>query len=119
MTGGCHISMCADLRRSPVTGPYPSGRQQGCAAVDTRLMSRSRNRAVPALGTTGRLPGPSKAAAAFVLLTVSPIEQAFFAAGDELAEVHDFSDLDEGNRPSTLWRSVVGWLRGERRQHSE
>jgi hypothetical protein len=53
------------------------------------------------------------------MLAVSPIEEAFFAAGDQLSEAHDFSDLDNGRPARTLWRSVVGWLRGERTQHSE
>jgi hypothetical protein len=83
-------------------------------------MSRSRYRAVPAaLGTTGSLPRSSyEGTAALLLLTVSPVEAEFFAAGDQLSEVHDFSDLEDG-APRTFWRSVVGWLRGERTQHPE
>jgi hypothetical protein len=83
-------------------------------------MSRSRHRAAPALRTTrSAARAPYEGTAALLTLTVSPIEQAFFAAGDQLAEVHDFSDLDEGHPPRTFWRSVVGWLRGERTQHPE
>ena len=53
------------------------------------------------------------------LLAVSPIEEDFFRAGDALGEAHDFSDLDDGYRPTTLWRSIVGWLRGERTAYTD
>ena len=84
-------------------------------------MSRSRRRAVPAQDTTrsrprSSQPEPSKALG---LLAVSPIEEDFFRTGDALGEVHDFSDLDDGYQPMTLWRSIVGWLRGERTAYTD
>jgi hypothetical protein len=56
------------------------------------------------------------------LLAVSPIEEDFFRTGDalgEVGEIHDFSDLDDGYQPMTLWRSIVGWLRGERTAYTD
>jgi len=84
-------------------------------------MSRSRDRAVPAHGTTRGTPGPSQIepSAALGLLAVSSVEEDFFRAGDALSEPHDFSDLDEGHQPMTLWRSLVGWLRGERTAYTD
>jgi hypothetical protein len=84
-------------------------------------MSRSRGRAVPAHDTTRNLPRPSQIelSAALGLLAESPVEEAFFRAGDALCEPHDFSDLDEGHPPVTLWRSIIGWLRGERTAYTD
>jgi len=79
-------------------------------------MSRTRDRAVLAQGTTRSLPRPSQIelSAALGMLAVSPVEEDFFRAGDALSEANDFSDLDDDYRPNTLWRSIVGWLRGQR-----
>jgi hypothetical protein len=84
-------------------------------------MSRSRDRVAPAHGTTRRLPRPSQIelSAALGLLAASPVEEDFFRAGDALSEPHDFSDLDEGHQPMTLWRSFVGWLRRERAAYTD
>jgi hypothetical protein len=84
-------------------------------------MSRSRDRAVPAHGTTRNLPRPSQIelSTALGLLAVSPVEEDFFRAGDALCEAHDFSDLDEGHRPATLWRSIINWIRGERTAYTD
>jgi hypothetical protein len=53
------------------------------------------------------------------LLAASPVEEDFFRTGDALCEPHDFSDLDEGHQRMTLWRSIVGWLRGERTAYTD
>lgn len=84
-------------------------------------MSRSRDRAVPALGTTRNLPRPSQIelSAALGMLAASPVEEDFFRAGEALCEPHDFSDLDDDHPPVTLWRSIVGWIRGERTAYSD
>ena len=85
-------------------------------------MSRSRDR-VTAQGTTRSLPRPSQIelTAALGMLAVSPVEEDFFRAGDELdaVEPHDFSDLDEGHQPNTMWRTFVGWLRGGRTAYTD
>ena len=77
-------------------------------------MSRSRDRAVTAHGTTRNLPrtSPVELSTALGLLAVSPIEEAFFRAGDALSEGGDLGDLEDGPPPPTIWRSIVGWLRG-------
>jgi hypothetical protein len=83
-------------------------------------MSRSRDRAVLAHGTTRKLSRPQlELSAALSMLAVSPVEEDFFRAGDALSEPHDFSDLDDGHRPATIWRSLVGWLRGERTTYTD
>jgi hypothetical protein len=85
-------------------------------------MSRSSHRAAPAHRTTGRLVRPTErqVSAAIAVIAYSPIEEDFFRAGDALSEGHhDFSDLDAGYERPTLWRAVVGWLRGERNRHPE
>jgi hypothetical protein len=101
---------------------YPGGRQQAASRVDTPFMSRSRDR-VTAQGTTRSLPRPSQIelTAALRMLAASPVEEDFFRAGDELdaGEPHDFSDLDEGHQPNTLWRTFVGWLRGGRTAYTD
>lgn len=68
-------------------------------------------------GTTGTIARTSQPlATALSLIGLSTLEEDFFAAGDAMAsaEPHDFSDLDEGYRRPSLWRSFFGWLRGER-----
>ena len=69
------------------------------------------------------MPRPSQIelSAALRMLAVSPVEEDFFRAGDALAacEPHDFSDLDEGHERTTLWRTFVGWLRGERTAYTD
>lgn len=83
-------------------------------------MSRASHRANPVHRTTGRIrPSQREISATVGALAFSPIEEDFFRAGDALSEVHDFSDLDEGYRPTTLWRSLVGWLRGDRDRHPD
>ena len=79
-------------------------------------MRRSRDRFVPAQGTTRTLTRPSQIelSTALGLLAVSPVEEDFFRAGDALSEAAEFSDLDDDYQPNTLWRSIVGWLRGQR-----
>ena len=70
-----------------------------------------------AQGTTGSIARTSQPlATVLTLLGVSRLEEDFFRTGEALAsaEPHDFSDLDEGYRRPSLWRSLVGWLRGER-----
>lgn len=64
-------------------------------------------------------PACPELSSALAMLAASPIEEDFFRAGDALSEVPDFSDLDEGHQPMTLWRSLVGWLRGERTAYSD
>lgn len=61
---------------------------------------------------------------AIAMLSLSPTEEEFFRAGekphaphDPKHPHHDFSDLDAGFQRPTLWRAVVGWLRGERTRH--
>jgi hypothetical protein len=78
-------------------------------------MRSSRDRFVPAQGTTRSLPRPSQIelSTAIGLLAASPVEEDFFRAGDALSEAADFSDLDDDDRTNTLWRSIVGWLRGQ------
>jgi hypothetical protein len=57
------------------------------------------------------------------VFTFSPLEEEFFREGEKLdqkkAEKHDFSDLDHGFRPPSLWRTMFGWLRGARTSHPE
>jgi hypothetical protein len=100
---------------------YPVRGQPRARRVDTSGMPRSTRRAVAAQHTTRRLPRTSQSelSSALGLLAVSPIEEDFFRAGDALGEVHDFSDLDEGYQPMTLWRAIVGWLRGERTAYTD
>jgi len=71
---------------------------------------------VIAQGTTGPIARPStqEVATAVSRFAFSPIEEDFFRAGDQMSELHDFSDLDEGYERPTLWRTLIGWLRGER-----
>jgi len=56
---------------------------------------------------------------AIAVIALTAIEEDFFRVGDAMAESHDFSDLDEGYRPTTLWGAIVGWLRGERDRHPD
>jgi hypothetical protein len=79
-------------------------------------MGHSVRIAIIAQGTTGPIARPSTQdlAAAVSRFAFSPIEEDFFRAGDEMSDVHDFSDLDEGYQRPTLWRTLLGWLRGER-----
>jgi len=79
-------------------------------------MGHSVRIAVIAQGTTGPIARPSTLdlAAAVTRFAFSPIEEDFFRAGDQMSEPYDFSDLDEGYQRPTLWRTLVGWLRGER-----
>ncbi len=55
------------------------------------------------------------------VLALSPLEEDFFRAGDALAlaEVEDFRDLDDDRPQVTMWRALIGWLRGERPGRSE
>ena len=46
------------------------------------------------------------------MIGCSPLEADFFRTGERLAERHDFSDLDAGYQRPSLWRAVVGWVRG-------
>lgn len=84
-------------------------------------MARSRDSGAVAHGTRAplRRPSQSELSTALSTLACSPVEEDFFRAGERLSEVDDFSDLDDGLRPATLWRAIVGWLRGERTQHPE
>ena len=108
--------MCASDENHREPRRYPCAVQQRPRRVDTSGMRRSRDRFVPAQGRTRSLPRPSQIelATAIGLLAVSPVEEDFFRAGDALSESTDFSDLDDDYRPDTLWRSIVGWLRGQR-----
>jgi hypothetical protein len=56
---------------------------------------------------------------AIAVIALTAIEEDFFRVGDAMSEPHDFSDLDEGYRPTTLWGAIVGWLRGERDRHPD
>ena len=56
---------------------------------------------------------------AMAVIALTAIEEDFFRAGDALSEPHDFSDLDDGYRPRTLWGAIVGWLRGEPDRHPD
>jgi hypothetical protein len=83
-------------------------------------MSRTRNRVATFQRNTGRI--IRQITGAIAVIAFSPFEEEFFREGDQLAqgtEVVDLSDLDHGFQRPTLWRAVVGWLRGERTQHPE
>jgi hypothetical protein len=79
-------------------------------------MSRSMPSATPVHRTTGRTSRTAvrDVSGVIAVIAASPIEEDFFRAGEALSEIHDFSDLDEGYRPNTIWRALVGWLRGAR-----
>jgi hypothetical protein len=62
---------------------------------------------------------PHEVSSAIAMIALSPIEEDFFRAGDALSDQHDFSDLDEGFQPTTLWRVFVEWIRGERPRYAE
>jgi hypothetical protein len=88
--------------------------------VELRGMAKSARNVHLAHGTTGKIARASQPlATALSLLGFSPIEEDFFRAGDALSEPHDFSDLDDGYRRPSLWRTLVGWLRGERTAAAE
>lgn len=76
---------------------------------------------VLAHGTTGPIARPSQHDATDTLAMpgLSPLEEEFFRAGDQMSESHDFSDLDAGYQRPSLWRTLIGWLRGERTQYAE
>jgi hypothetical protein len=94
---------------------YPAAIQCAADRVDTSVMSRSRKRAAPVHRTTGRIVQLAhRISGAIAVVAFSPLEEDFFRAGDALSEVHDFSDLDEGYRPTSIWGALVGWLRGDR-----
>ena len=83
-------------------------------------MSRSTNaKTLLAQGTTGRIRrATEQGIGAVPVIAYSQLEEEFFSAGDKLStmpilEIHDFSDLDVGHRPRTIWRTVMRWLRGE------
>jgi len=99
-----------------LTRRYPSRVQLCSDRVDTIAMGQSVRTVAFAHGTTGRLVRPSQEdlATAVSRFAFSPIEEDFFRAGDQMSEPHDFSDLDEGYERPTLWRTLIGWLRGER-----
>ena len=83
-------------------------------------MSRTRNRVATLQRTSGRI--LRQISGAIAVIAFSPFEEEFFREGDQLAhgtEAVDLSDLDHGYQRPTLWRAVVGWLRGERTQHPE
>jgi hypothetical protein len=85
-------------------------------------MSRSISRTSPAHGTTDSILRASwrTITEAIAVIGCSPTEAEFFRAGDSpSSQPHDFSDLDIGHRPTTLWRVIVGWIRGERSQHAD
>lgn len=43
---------------------------------------------------------------------LTPLEEDFFRAGDELSLLHDLGALDHGYRSTTtLWQSIIGWFR--------
>jgi hypothetical protein len=68
-------------------------------------------------GTTGTIARTSQPlATVLTLLGVSGLEEDFFRTGEAMssAEPHDFSDLDVGYQRPSLWRTLVGWLRGAR-----
>lgn len=48
------------------------------------------------------------------VLILSPVEEAFFRAGEALSANHEAPVLDGDEQPRSVWGSVVGWLRGER-----
>ena len=77
-----------------------------------------RTRAASIQRTTGRI--LRQLSGAITKFAFSPAEEEFFRTGDTMHETSaDFSDLDEGYRKPTLWRAMLGWLRGERTQHPE
>ncbi len=47
-------------------------------------------------------------------LGLSPVEEAFFRAGDAMSEgdVPEVTGIEDGSPAITLWQAVVGWLRG-------
>jgi len=89
------------------------------ARADTAVMARKPRG--PVHRTTGRIPQIShrELAGGRAAVELTEIEEDFFRAGDLMSEPFDFSDLDEGYQPTTLWRSLVGWLRGERTSYAE
>ena len=107
-------------------------RSKNRAAASTTLgASRKRAGSLSAAGalsaaaslqrTTGRI--IRQISGAIAVIAFSPFEEEFFREGDQLAsgssESHDLSDLDVGFQRPTLWRAVVGWLKGDRTQHPE
>ena len=82
------------------------------------LMAKSARSVHFAQGTTGSIARnySQPLATVLTLLGASRLEEDFFRTGEALAsaEPHDFSDLDEGYQRPSLWRTLVGWLRGER-----
>ena len=101
-----------------ITERYPVGCQQVATRADTVLMSR--NRVATFQRNTGRI--IRQISGAIAVIAFSPFEEEFFREGDQLAQgtdVVDLSDLDHGFQRPTLWRAVVGWLRGERTRHPE
>lgn len=80
------------------------------------VMARS-NPAAALQRTTGRI--MRQVSGAIAVFAFSPDEEEFFRVGDAMAERGDFRDLDDGHRKPSLWRAMVGWLRGERTQYAE
>jgi len=80
-------------------------------------MPRSRDSANFAQGTTARIRRAFTGALA--VLKLSPSEEAFFREGEQLGELHDFSDLDAGRPKQTRWRTLVDWFRGDRQRYAE
>jgi hypothetical protein len=83
-------------------------------------MSRTRNRVATLQRTTGQF--IRQITGAIAVIAFSPFEEEFFREGEQLAkgtDVVDLSDLDHGVQRPTLWRAVVGWLRGDRTRHHD
>jgi hypothetical protein len=99
-------------------------RPKNRAATSSRAATPSRagslSRAAALQRTTGRI--IRQISGAIAVIAFSPFEEEFFREGDQLAtppEAVDLSDLDAGFQRPTLWRAVVGWLKGERTEHPE
>ncbi len=84
-------------------------------------MSRTKNRIADVQRTTGRV--LRQISCAIGIISLSPIEEEFFREGEKIgqkpAEKHDFSDLDHGFERPSLWRAMLGWLRGARTPHPD
>jgi hypothetical protein len=91
--------------------------QQHALRADTMVMPRS-NPAASVHRTTGRL--LRQISGAISVFAFSPTEEEFFRTGDAMAEpTGDFRDLDDGYQRPTLWRAMLGWLRGNRTEYAE
>jgi len=84
-------------------------------------MSRAAQLAASVQHTPGAMPGLVHGERSASALAFSQVEEDFFRAGEALAlsEVEDWSDLDGDRPPVTMWRALIGWLRGERSARTE